>query len=71
MRTLIDIEEESIKELDRLAVRQKRSRASLIRQAVSDYLERNAVDVSDEAFGLWGLRKTDGMAYQEKLRSEW
>ena len=71
MRTLIDIEEESVRELDRLAVRQKRSRASLIRQAVSDYLERNAVEDSGEAFGLWGERKTDGLAYQEKLRSEW
>jgi len=71
MRTLIDIEEESIRELDRLAVRQKRSRASLIRQAVSDYLERNTVEDSGEAFGLWGERKTDGLAYQEKLRSEW
>ena len=71
MRTLIDIDEESIRELDRLAVRHKRSRAALIRQAVSDYLERNAVEDSGEAFGLWGERKTDGMAYQEKLRSEW
>ncbi|MCO5161648.1 MAG: ribbon-helix-helix domain-containing protein [Mesorhizobium sp.] len=71
MRTLIDIEEESIKELDRLAARQKRSRAALIRDAVSDYLDRNAVEDSGEAFGLWGERKTDGLRYQEKLRSEW
>ncbi len=71
MRTLIDIEEENIKELDRLAAQQKRSRAALIRQAVSDYLERNAVEDPDGAFGLWGDHRTDGLRYQEKLRSEW
>lgn len=71
MRTLIDIEDESIKRLDELAARRKRSRAALIRDAVSDYLERNAVRQAGEAFGLWRERKVDGLDYQEKLRSEW
>lgn len=71
MRTLIDIEDESIRQLDELAARRKRSRAALIRDAVSDYLERNAVERPGEAFGLWRERKVDGLDYQEKLRSEW
>lgn len=71
MRTLIDIEDESIRQLDELAARRKRSRAALIRDAVSDYLERNAVEQPGEAFGLWRERKVDGLDYQEKLRSEW
>jgi hypothetical protein len=25
----------------------------------------------DDAFGLWGKRKVDGLAYQEKVRREW
>jgi hypothetical protein len=24
-----------------------------------------------DAFGLWGKRKVDGLAYQEKARREW
>lgn len=71
MRTLIDLEEENIRALDQLAARRKRSRAALIREAVSDYLERNAVGEAGEAFGLWGNRKVDGLDYQERLRSEW
>jgi len=71
MRTLITIEEEQAKDLDRLADRQNRSRAAVIRQAVSEYLDRNSVDGPAEAFGLWGTRKVDGLRYQEKLRSEW
>jgi len=71
MRTLIDIEEESIRELDRLAARSKRSRSSLIRVAVSEYLKRNGIDDGEDAFGLWGERKVDGLDYQDRLRSEW
>lgn len=71
MRALIDIDEQEIRELDRLARMEGRSRASLIRQAVSDFLKRRTVDADAEAFGLWGDRNTDGLAYQEKVRSEW
>jgi predicted transcriptional regulator len=71
MRTLIDIDEESIRELDRLATRSKRSRSALIRTALSEYLERNGIDDGEDAFGLWGERKIDGLDYQDRLRSEW
>lgn len=71
MRTLIDIEDSSVKELDRLAARQKRSRAALVRDAVAEYLERNATGEPGEAFGLWGARKIDGLTYQDEVRSEW
>lgn len=71
MRTLVDLEEENIRALDQLAARRKRSRAALIREAVADYLERNAVGEAGEAFGLWENRKVDGLDYQERLRSEW
>ena len=71
MRALIDIDEKQIRELDRLAKNQKRSRASVIREAVSDYLDRKATDTDGDAFGLWGQRRIDGLTYQDKIRGEW
>ncbi|WP_274626528.1 ribbon-helix-helix protein, CopG family [Arvimicrobium flavum] len=71
MRTLVDIEEAHLRELDRLAKKKKKSRASIIRQAVAEYLEKRTPASLDEAFGLWGDRKVDGLEYQEKIRSEW
>jgi predicted transcriptional regulator len=71
MRTLINMEEKQIRELDRLARNQNRSRASVVRDAVSDYLQRQATGAHKDAFGLWGQRKIDGLAYQEKMRGEW
>ena len=71
MRTLVDMDEGHVHNLDALARRLKRSRAALIREAVAEYLDRNAVEDIEAAFGLWGDRKIDGLAYQEKLRSEW
>lgn len=71
MRALVDIDENQIRDLDRLAKRQKRSRAALIREAVADYLDKRSRRTVEDAFGLWGERRTDGLAYQEKVRSEW
>jgi predicted transcriptional regulator len=71
MRALIDIDEKQVRELDRLAKHQKRSRASVIREAVSDYLRRETAGADKDAFGLWGRRQIDGLAYQDKIRSEW
>jgi predicted transcriptional regulator len=71
MRALVDIDDRHIRELDRLAKEQKRSRAALIREAVVDYLDKRAQKTAEDAFGLWGKRKIDGLAYQEKVRSEW
>jgi predicted transcriptional regulator len=71
MRTLIDIDEKHIRELDRLAKAQNRSRASVVREAVSDYLRRKAADTDKDGFGLWGQGKVDGLAYQDKIRGEW
>lgn len=71
MRALVDIEESQIRELDRLARKQRQSRAALIREAVADYLGKHARNTTEDAFGLWGTRAVDGLAYQEKIRSEW
>ncbi|AYG63740.1 CopG family transcriptional regulator [Rhizobium jaguaris] len=71
MRTLVDIGDPEVKALDRLAQREKMSRAALIRKAIDDFLARNNADSEAEAFGLWGDRKIDGLAYQENMRGEW
>ncbi|MGO4570117.1 CopG family transcriptional regulator [Rhizobium sp. 2YAF20] len=71
MRTLVDIGDPEVKALDRLAQREKVSRAALIRKAIDDFLARNSSASEGEAFGLWGDRKVDGLAYQEDIRREW
>ncbi len=72
MRTLVDISEPQVQELDQLSKDDRRSRAALIREAIDDYLaKRRAKRSGGDAFGLWGKRKVDGLAYQEKVRREW
>ena len=70
MRTPVDLSDTQIRALDAISRKEKRSRASLIRQAVDDYLHNRRLEAN--AFGLWGNRKVDGFAYQQKVRrSEW
>ncbi|PKA40208.1 CopG family transcriptional regulator [Rhizobium sullae] len=71
MRTLIDIGEAELKALDEMAKSENVSRASLVRKAVNDFLARHERIRQDEAFGLWGDRKIDGLEYQDKVRNEW
>lgn len=71
MRILIDISEESVRELDRLAKMYGASRASLIRKAVDDHIRHTGSAVIAEAFALWSVKGEDGLAYQERVRSEW
>jgi metal-responsive CopG/Arc/MetJ family transcriptional regulator len=71
MRILVDIAEKQVHALDALSKGIKRSRAALIRDAVGDYLARQRTKQPSDAFGLWGDQKIDGLAYQEKIRSEW
>ena len=71
MRTLVDVGDTQLQELDELSKAEKRSRAALIREAIDDFLAKRRSQHEGEAFGLWGKRKVDGLAYQEKVRSEW
>ncbi|KJB91093.1 CopG family transcriptional regulator [Skermanella aerolata KACC 11604] len=71
MRILIDLGEAQVQALDELAHKEKRSRAAVIRQAIDEYLIRRRKLDQLDAFGLWGERKIDGLAYQEQVRGEW
>jgi len=71
MRTLVDLGDAQIEELDALSKKEKRSRASLVRQAIDEFLRGRHGKQEDEAFGLWSRRNMDGLAYQKKERDEW
>ena len=71
MRTIIDIPEEQIDSLASHCRREGISRAEAVRRAVASYLNEQADDPDDDAFGMWRKRKIDSVAYQRKLRAEW
>ena len=71
MATSVKLNENQVRELDRLARETRKSRASLVQDALSDYLAKHRHRNRDDAFGLWGDQQIDGLQYQEKVRSEW
>ena len=71
MRTLVDVGDSQLQELDELSKEEKRSRAALIREAIDDFIAKRRSKHEGDAFGLWGNRKVDGVVYQNKLRREW
>jgi len=73
MRTIVDIPEEQVKILDRISKRKKVSRATIVRQALIDYITvQNQTEESYEiAFGIWKGNKFDSLLHQQKLREEW
>ena len=56
-RILVDLSDDDIKWLDRLAGEQGKSRAALLREAVSAYRGGRAANWLDRGFGLWRDRK--------------
>ncbi|MGA2674137.1 MAG: hypothetical protein ABSE99_13020 [Terracidiphilus sp.] len=84
MRTLIDVPDRQLKELGAICAAKKLSRAEAVRQAVAAFIVQNRPS-REAAFGLWKGQTVylpgdsspaeplpeDGLAYQEKLRSEW
>lgn len=71
-RILADIPEDDLAKLDAVAARDKRSRASAIREAVKMYLVQNAnnEDWIERGFGYWADRADigDGVEYQRVMR---
>jgi hypothetical protein len=81
MRTLIDLPDQQLKDLGEICATRQISRAEAVRQAVAAYIEQNR-PAREAAFGLWKGQEVylpgdseplpeDGLAYQERLRSEW
>lgn len=71
MRTIIDVPKEMIQTLDRVRLAEQKSRAALIRDAISEYLGKKAVPSAEAAFGLWRQNPVDGVEMQKRLRDEW
>lgn len=71
MRTVIDVPDELIASLDRVGDAEQRSRAALIRDAITEYLKAKSIPAAEEAFGIWKHTRPDGVRYQRALRDEW
>ena len=71
MRTIVELPEEQLQALAELCRRENISRAEAIRRAVADYAKRQRPGKGARAFGIWRQRRTDGLAYERRLRREW
>jgi metal-responsive CopG/Arc/MetJ family transcriptional regulator len=73
MRTLVDIPDEDIEQLDAIAVREKKSRASEIREAVRQHIARKSSnDWIRRGAGYWKGRTDigDAVEYQRAARED-
>lgn len=73
MRTLVDIPDDDIEQLDAIAAASKRSRAAEIREAVRLYLERKSNnDWIRRGAGYWKDRDDigDAVEYQRQMRED-
>ena len=71
MRTIVDLPQSIIDELDELAKREDISRAEAVRRAMAEYLQSRRSSRGEAAFGIWKSRKVDALAYEDDLRREW
>ena len=73
MRFLVDIPEDDLKWLDDLAKKEGKSRAAVLREAVSNYITAQSKEGFEKYFGLWERHGStvDGLDYERKLRDEW
>ncbi len=74
-RTIIDLPEEDLKRLDTLAEEEASSRASVLREAVAEYVvRRGKAPATPKPLAGFGALKGyygEAQAYQDELRGEW
>lgn len=72
-RILTEIPDEDVRKLDEIAKREGKSRAAVLREAVTDYLEVCGKEGFEKYFGLWERHGStvDGLEYERQLRGEW
>jgi predicted transcriptional regulator len=70
-RILVDLTDMQLSDITQIAETDKRARAAVIRDALDSYIAQRKPALAVDVFGLWETRQTDGLEYQERLRSEW
>jgi hypothetical protein len=72
-RFLVDIPDDDLAKIDSIARSEGKSRAAVLREAVTEYIAESSKDWLEAGFGLWAKYgfDEDGMAYQNRLREEW
>ena len=74
-RTIVDLPDEDLGRLDEVAEQQSVSRATVLREAVAEYVIRKskapAVPKPLTGFGSLKGYYGEGQAYQDELRGEW
>jgi hypothetical protein len=72
-RFLVDVPADDVRKLDEIAKREGKSRAAVLREAVSNYLEVCGKEGFEKYFGLWERHGStvDGLEYERQLRNEW
>ncbi len=71
MRTIVDIPQETLTQLDAWAAREKTSRAEIVRRLLGAAVAEQDKGSLDKYFGVWKDRNMDGVAWQRELRDEW
>ena len=71
MRTIVDVPDAMLSEVDALAEREHISRAEAVRRALAAYLAARATSRPEAAFGIWKRKKIDPLDYEDSLRGEW
>lgn len=73
MRFLADIPDEDVHWLDTIARAEGKSRAAVIRDAVSAFRHRDDKAGMEKYFGLWERHGStiDGLVYERELRDQW
>jgi predicted transcriptional regulator len=69
MHLWVDFSNETAECLDEMSRARKIPREDLVRCAVAEYLAKHRA--FNAAFGMWAKRAEDGIAYQQRMRSEW
>ena len=72
-RFLVDVPVDDVRKLDEIAKREGKSRAAVLREAVSNFLQESRKEGFEKYFGLWERHGStvDGLEYEQQLRAEW